>query len=262
MKLRDTPDRVLDVALGAGFDSHDGFTRAFADRFGLTPNRYRAEAPPLPLFLPRSARGEYMFATEVETNMPESATTAKPISSPIFVRAVERPRRKFILLRGRQATDYMAYCEEVGCDIWGLLLSIKGTLDEPMGVWLPESLRRPGTSVYAQGVEVPLDYAGQTPPDCEVSRTSGLHVSPLPGATVPGRRMVSGHRRDLEGDRGLQPRTARLSLGTGRWPPLPARSGRGAGVYRGLAGPADRLGPARLSAMPVAASAWHLPRGP
>jgi AraC family transcriptional regulator len=168
MKLRDTPERVLDVALGAGFDSHDGFTRAFAYRFGLTPNRYRAEAPPLPLFLPRSARGEYMFATEVETNMSESATMVKPVSSPIFVRAVERPRRKFILLRGRQATDYMAYCEEVGCDIWGLLLSIKDALDEPMGVWLPESLRRPGTSVYAQGVEVPLEYAGQTPPDCEV----------------------------------------------------------------------------------------------
>ncbi len=170
MKLRDSSDRVLDVALGAGFGSHDGFTRAFADRFGLTPNRYRAEAPPLPLFLPRNARGEYLYATEGANPMTESVTAqaAKPISSPIFVRAVERPRRKFILLRGRQATDYMAYCEEVGCDIWGILLSVKGALDEPMGVWLPESLRRPGTSVYAQGVEVPLDYSSQVPDGCEL----------------------------------------------------------------------------------------------
>jgi AraC-like DNA-binding protein len=168
MKLRDSTDRVLDVALGAGFGSHDGFTRAFADRFGITPNRYRAEAPPLPLFLPRNARGEYLFSMEATSLMPEQAATAKPVSSPIFVRAVDRPRRKFILLRGRQATDYLAYTEEVGCDIWGLLLSVKGALDEPMGVWLPESLRRPGTSVYAQGVEVPIDFSGQVPDGCEV----------------------------------------------------------------------------------------------
>ncbi len=175
MRLRDTRDRVLDIALGAGFDSHDGFTRAFADRFGLTPNRYRAEAPPLPLFLPRSAREEYIYATEVPTRMPDSDATVKTVSSPIFVRAVERPGRKFILLRGRQATDYLAYCEEVDCDVWGLLISVKGALDEPMGVWLPESLRRPGTSVYAQGVEVPLDYAGAVP--------DGMEIIDLPACT-------------------------------------------------------------------------------
>jgi AraC family transcriptional regulator len=168
MRLRDGRDRVVDVALDVGFDSHDGFTRAFADRFGLTPNRYRAEAPPLPLFLPRKALEEHVFLTEVATRMPDSVATAKTVSSPIFVRAVERPQRKFILLRGRTATDYLAYCEEVGCDVWGLLVSVKGALDEPMGVWLPDSLRRTGTSVYAQGVEVPLDYASPAPDDLEI----------------------------------------------------------------------------------------------
>ena len=34
---------------------------------------------------------------------------------------------------------------------------------EPIGLWLPESLRLPGTSSYAQGVEVPADYKGQIP---------------------------------------------------------------------------------------------------
>lgn len=174
MRLRDGCDRVVDVALDVGFDSHDGFTRAFAGRFGLTPNRYRAEAPPLPLFLPRRAREEYAFANEVSV-MPETAEAPKTVSSPIFVRAVERPRRKFLLLRGRAATDYLAYCDEVGCDIWGLLLSIKGALDEPMGVWLPESLRPTGTSVYAQGVEMPLDYTGPVP--------DGLELVELPACT-------------------------------------------------------------------------------
>lgn len=173
MRLRDGGDRVVDVALDVGFDSHDGFTRAFAGRFGLTPNRYRAEAPPLPLFLPRKAREEYLW--EATIHMSGTVPTAKTVSSPIFVRAVDRPQRRFILLRGRTATDYLAYCEEVGCDVWGLLLSIKGALDEPMGVWLPDSLRRPGTSTYAQGVEVPPGYDAPLP--------EGLEIVDLPACT-------------------------------------------------------------------------------
>ena len=35
------PD-ILNVALDAGYGSHEAFTRAFRDEFGLTPERYRA----------------------------------------------------------------------------------------------------------------------------------------------------------------------------------------------------------------------------
>jgi len=37
---------VLEVALGAGFKSHEVFTRAFSRHFGLTPTTYRASALP------------------------------------------------------------------------------------------------------------------------------------------------------------------------------------------------------------------------
>ena len=40
-----TPDpSVLEVALGAGFKSHEVFTRAFSRHFGLTPAAYRVSA--------------------------------------------------------------------------------------------------------------------------------------------------------------------------------------------------------------------------
>ena len=51
----------------------------------------------------------------------------------------------------------------MGCDIWDVLTGIKEAIYEPIGMWLPENLRKPGTSVYAQGVEVPLNYSGQIP---------------------------------------------------------------------------------------------------
>lgn len=81
----------------------------------------------------------------------------------VFVQVVDRPARKLILKRGIKATHYFEYCEEVGCDVWEILSGIKEALYEPIGMWLPENLIKPGTSVYAQGVEVPADYDGPVP---------------------------------------------------------------------------------------------------
>lgn len=47
-RLTGTRERVLDVALAAGFDSQASFTRAFAKAFGVTPARYRREPGRVP----------------------------------------------------------------------------------------------------------------------------------------------------------------------------------------------------------------------
>lgn len=95
--------------------------------------------------------------------------------TPIFVQAAQRPARRLILQRGKNATEYWGYCEEVGCDVWGVLCRFKEALFEPVGMWLPESLRRAGTSVYVQGVELPADYDGPIP--------DGLETLDLPPCT-------------------------------------------------------------------------------
>ena len=94
----------------------------------------------------------------------------------MFVQPIEKPARKALIKRGVRAEDYYQYCEEVGCDIWGLLLSIPGTLGETMsGCGLPRHLIASGTSKYVQGVEVPQDYTGPLP--------DGLDMIDLPAAT-------------------------------------------------------------------------------
>ena len=55
------------------------------------------------------------------------------------------------------------YCNEAGCDVWGVLCSVKEALYEPMGMWLPKKLITNNTSLYVQGVEVPYDYSGVVP---------------------------------------------------------------------------------------------------
>ena len=163
VRLRDEEVRVVDVAFDFLFDSHEGFTRAFSKQFGVTPQKYVQTRPVVHLFIPENIRERYLALQKGDHIMSEPT---KPDS--IFVQVVERPARKLILKRGIKAEDYYAYCGEVGCDVWDVLTGIKEAIYEPIGMWLPENLRTPGTSVYAQGVEVPLNYSGQIPAGYEI----------------------------------------------------------------------------------------------
>jgi AraC-like DNA-binding protein len=157
-RLRDENVKVVDVAFDFVFDSHEGFTRAFSKQFGITPQKYSKNKPLVRLFLPDNIRETYLAMEKGEIKMTEAQKT-----NTVFVQVVERPSRKLILKPGIKAADYYAYCEEVGCGVWDVLSGIKKALYEPMGLWLPKNLVKPGTSIYAQGVEMPADYSDPIP---------------------------------------------------------------------------------------------------
>lgn len=152
LRLRDEPVRILDVALDAGYASVDGYQRAFFQAFGCNPGAYAARPVPLPLFTPYG----------VQYRLPKKEDAMQPVKT-IFVQSVARPARKLIVKRGQAAEDYFAYCEEVGCDVWGVLTSIPALCGGPAGFWLPEAQRPQGTSRYVQGVEVDPAYDGPLP---------------------------------------------------------------------------------------------------
>lgn len=144
---------IIDVAFDFVFDSHEGFTRAFAREFGILPKDYQKHPTSLRLF---SAQ-----------NHPKEEKTMKE-TTPVFVQIVLRPKRKAIIKRGINAKHYFDYCEEVGCEVWDTLVSIKDAIHEPMGMWLPEKLIKDNTSVYVQGVEVSDNYQGDIPDGFEI----------------------------------------------------------------------------------------------
>ncbi|MGI6005775.1 MAG: helix-turn-helix transcriptional regulator [Christensenellales bacterium] len=160
--LRDQRRKIIDVALDFVFDSHEGFTRAFTREFGVPPKKYSRNTPPIQLFLPVKAFAAYKFQ-KGETDMSEGKMTKT-----VFVQVIERPARKVLLRRGIEAADYFGYCEEVGCDVWALLSSVKEALYEPIGMWLPRHLIKEGTSQYVQGVELPLNYGNEVPDGYEL----------------------------------------------------------------------------------------------
>ncbi|OQA73514.1 MAG: Right origin-binding protein [Firmicutes bacterium ADurb.Bin248] len=165
--LRDGRPKIVDVAFDFVFDSHEGFTKAFSRQFGISPSRYAREKPPIALFIPYPAYDRRHTQFEGEKMM-EEKEGGKTKLLPVFVQVVERPARKALIRRGRRAEDYFAYCEEVGCDVWGVLTSVKEALYEPAGMWLPAKLTPAGTSKYVQGVELALDYDKPVPEGYEL----------------------------------------------------------------------------------------------
>jgi len=164
VRLKSGSCRVTDAALDSGFDSVEGYTRAFFREFGMNPSEYTRNPVSLPLFLPFGTKCKKSGKDRIDMENLQS----------IFIQIIQKPERKVILKRGVAAEDYFAYCEEVGCDVWDILMGIDSLCGEPVCLWLTEPYKKPGTSTYVQGVEVPADYSGPVP--------DGFDVISLPAA--------------------------------------------------------------------------------
>ena len=173
LALRDGDHRVLDIALDFLFDSHEGFTRAFSKEVGILPGEYKRNTPAIRWFLPTKAYQSYRALHPDNRDKEELMSNT---TKTIFVQVIERPARKCLLMRAKTADGYFKYCEEAGCDVWNVLLSVKEALYEPIGMWLPKHLIPDGTSEYVQGVELPLNYDKPIP--------AGFELIMLPPCTM------------------------------------------------------------------------------
>lgn len=164
MRLKNGGCHITDAAFELGFGSVDGYIRAFSREFGTTPGEYAKNPVPITLFVPYGAKFRALRKDRADMSNIKN----------VFIQIIRKPAHKVIIKRGVKAAEYFAYCEEVGCDVWGTLLSMDSLCGEPVCLWLPERLRTPGTSEYVQGVEVAEDYTGNIP--------QGFGIIELPAA--------------------------------------------------------------------------------
>ena len=158
LRLKTEHARIIDVAFDLGFSSVDGYTRAFRKEFGINPGEYARSPVPIKLFV--------AYGVKFRNLRKEYSTMAEP--KHVFIQVIHKPRRKVIIKRGIQADNYFDYCGEVGCDVWGVLLSMDSLCGEPVCLWLPDRYRLPETSTYVQGVEVAEDFDGIIPEGFDV----------------------------------------------------------------------------------------------
>ena len=158
MRLKNSSGNVTDTAFDFGFGSLEGFQRAFYKEFGCNPKEYSRTGVPIPLFIPYGVKFRELRKEAFDMENLQN----------VFIQVIKKPERKVIIKRGIKAEDYFPYCEEVGCDVWGILSSMDSLCKEPVCLWLTPKYKKEGTSTYVQGVEVETDYNGVIPDGFDV----------------------------------------------------------------------------------------------
>lgn len=167
--LRDSEESILSIALNYGFSSHEAFSRAFKEAYGLSPSSYRERPRPLVLRTKLHAFDRYTLGKE-EIGMIHSSEDVKAYF-------VSIPAHRFLHIKNYQSDgyfDFWAKQDEIpgqDCDtICGLLDSIKGKLDgsdEVIGEFSGQIMgyiqEADGRCPEAYGIRLPHDYAGLVP---------------------------------------------------------------------------------------------------
>ncbi len=175
--IRDTKDGILDIALRYGFSSHEAFTRAFKEAYGISPREYRLS--PRPVVLRTAIRPFDCYLLDCGgIGMANSTEGVKTYFVTI-------PRHKFLHIRNYESIGYFDFWQKQSqipgqdCEtICGLLDSIKGKLDDAGGSGadsgsgqLMAFINKPEGRICswgiplaeAYGVRLPWDYDGPVP---------------------------------------------------------------------------------------------------
>lgn len=142
---------ILDAALECGYQTHEGYTKAFGRMFGTSPSDYKNKNFMIPLYISYPVMHSYNHYYKKG----ESKLNKKTIVCTAYL--VKKPARKLIMLRSKDAVDYFTFCAENRCDWEGYLNSNHQKLDTAAILTLPEILVKKGTSKIAAGIEVPVD---------------------------------------------------------------------------------------------------------
>ena len=177
-EVRDREKSFLDIAFDYGFSSHEAFTRAFKNSYGITPSDYRKKPKPVVLRTKITPFDRY-FLGFGEIGMMKSENDVK-------IYFVTIPAHKFLHIKNYESNGYWDFWQKQSlipgqdCDtICGLLDSIKGKLDDEGGTesnsgsgqimaYMNDPDGRlcdwgiPRTECY--GVRLPSDYKGEVPP--------------------------------------------------------------------------------------------------
>ena len=177
-EVRDSDKSMLDIAFDYGFSSHEAFTRAFKNTYGVTPSEYRKEPVPVALRTKIRPFDRYFFGLG-EMGMMKSTEDVK-------IYFVTIPAHKFLHIKNYESNGYWDFWQKQSlipgqdCEtISGLLDSIQGKLDDDGGseansgggqimAYINDPDGRlcdwgiPRIECY--GARLPSDYKGEVPP--------------------------------------------------------------------------------------------------
>lgn len=150
IELRDTNERILDIAIKYGFSSQEAFTRSFIKAFGLSPSEYRKMPKALPLLAKRNVFNPYYI---------DGMLMEGEVFNEIEINIQMIPEHNFVGIRSIDVSNYNDFWaltekKNINCHtVCGLLDSIK-SYNGQIGGWFYEN----GKKGYCYGIEVSADF--------------------------------------------------------------------------------------------------------
>ena len=158
--LRDTNDRIIDIAVRYGYSSQEALTRAFVKLYGCTPYSYRMNPRPLKLSIKQMVLtpDKKIFGGTGMDNVKEAN-----------VRFEHIPAHKYIGIWEIRAKGYGDFWDYHNCDdVCGIIDSMRHVALESVGCHQAGWFYDNGKKGYFYGLGVPSDYNGPIPEGFEI----------------------------------------------------------------------------------------------
>ncbi len=161
LDLRDTPERIIDIAVKYGFSSQEAFTRAFRGMFGRTPAAYRRDPAPLPLPT-RKVVFDYIHYQRMNKGGVSMSISDLHEAN---VRVEYIPAHSYLGIFDQEARNYCDFWQGRDCDeICGTINSMSHVSDPIITGHTAGWYRaKDGERRYFYGTGVPANYAGRIP---------------------------------------------------------------------------------------------------
>lgn len=166
LALRDTDERIIDIAVKYGYSSQKALTRAFSAAFGCTPASYRRDPVPIPLPI-----RQVVLSPEYYQKRQGEATMNKTILTEAHVRTEFIPAHKYLGIWEDRAGNYGEFWQYHDCDaVCGTVDSLTNANDPIVTAHTAGWTNTNGRRRYFYGTGVPLDYVGKIPEGWEIRK--------------------------------------------------------------------------------------------
>lgn len=152
--IRDTEERILDIAIKYGYSSQEALSRAFKDRYGCTPAAYRKNPIPIPMMIHK-----HVLLPKIKTERLREMEEKR-----LDVRVEHIPAHKYLGIWEERAENYGDFWKYHNCDeVCGIIDSMD-KMAHPIVTAHTAGWKKSGNKkVYFYGLGIPSEYAGEIP---------------------------------------------------------------------------------------------------
>lgn len=169
LDIRDTKERILDIAVKYGYSSQEALTRAFMSAYGCTPASYRRHPRPVPISIMQTILFPEQYIDKGEITMSKTCLTEATVRTEYI------PAHRYLGIKEERTDNYCDFWKYHECD------SVCGTIDSLSNISHPIVTchtagwykKADGSHGYLYGLGVQENYDGDIPEGFELIDVPG-----------------------------------------------------------------------------------------